>query len=241
MIEIKNLTVKGILKNINLNIKSGEITTIVGANGSGKTTLVKAICSLISYDGNIESSEKKTLVFQNPDVQFVRSSVIDDMAFGLENLNLPKDKMDELINKLSRTFNIEDIIDEEISNLSGGQKQVIAILDNLILSPDILILDEAFEMLDFEKKEALNKFIIQYVKEKNIVCINISHDEDIVPYSDRIIGLKDKSILFDCNVDDFYENDNLLNDLGFKKPIYKKINKNMKSFNELEEFLCSLD
>ncbi len=238
MLKVSNLNVKNILNDVNINFNKKEITSIVGKNGSGKTTLVKAICSLIEFQGEINVKDKEiSLIFQNPDIQFVKNIVEDDIAFGLENINTPKDKMINQINEYANKFGISDLLKRNISSLSGGEKQKIALVSNLILKPKVLILDEAFEMLDARSKLKAMSFVKKIVKEENIICINITHDNDILNFSDRIVGIKDKQIDFDLNIKEFYDSVYSY-DYGFFKPLIREVT---NKYDTLEELICNLD
>ncbi len=238
MLTVTNLKVTNIIKNINISCEKGEITSIIGKNGSGKTTIIKSICNLIDYEGNIDIDSKEIgLIFQNPDVQFVKNIVEDDLAFGLENLNTPKEEMLKKISYYANEFDIEHLLKRNVSSLSGGEKQKIALLANLILDPKVLILDEAFEMLDARSKVKMMSFIKKIVKEKNIVCINITHDDKIINFSDNIVALHKGEVDFNLKIEEFYNSKKCLK-YGFNIPLVKKIS---NKYNTLEELLCNLN
>ncbi len=238
MLTVSNLKVKNIINNVNISFKKGEITSIIGKNGSGKTTIVKSICGLIDYEGDIDINSKEiALIFQNPDVQFVKNIVEDDLAFGLENLNTPKEEMIKKINYYANEFDIKHLLKRNVSSLSGGEKQKIALLANLILDPKVLILDEAFEMLDARSKVKMMSFIKKIVKEKNIICINITHDDKIINFSDNVVAINKGEIDFNLKVEDFYNNEKC-SKYGFNIPLVRKIS---NKYNTLEELLCNLN
>ncbi len=237
MLKVSNLNVKDILKDINISFEAGEITSIIGSNGSGKTTLVRAIASLIEFTGDINlKTNDISLVFQNPDVQFVKNIVEDDLAFGLENIKTSKKEMKEKIYSYSKEFNIEHLLKRNISSLSGGEKQKVALISNLILDPKVLILDEAFEMLDARSKVEMMVFIKKIVKKRKIICINITHDNRIINFSDTIVGINSGEIDFKLSFDSFLNSKESFK-YGFKKSIVHKIT---NDFDDLEEFLCHL-
>ena len=143
------------LDHVSLSIESGKYYSIIGHNGSGKSTLAKLIMGLLSpkegnivifgeklNDDNISKLRKRIgIVFQNPDNQFIGSTVRDDIAFGLENRQVPHEDMDAIIDEFSKKVHMEKFLDKEPSNLSGGQKQRVAIAGVLAMRPGIIILD----------------------------------------------------------------------------------------------------
>ena len=172
-VEVKNLSYsyspesEPVLKNVSLEINKGEYVSIVGHNGCGKSTLCKLLIGLyeknsgdIIIDGlslnreNLSSIRKKVaIVFQNPDNQFIGATVEDDIAFSLENDNVPRDQMVSLVKEYATKVGMENFLSKEPSYLSGGQKQRVALADALVRNPEILILDEATSMLEPNGKQ----------------------------------------------------------------------------------------
>ncbi len=213
IIQMKNVSFEyqqdqPVLENINLNIKKGEWLTILGHNGSGKSTLSKLLIGLLKPNqgeiivDNILLSRETIqdvrkhigIVFQNPDNQFVGVTVRDDIAFGLENLQVPRNEMVERIEKYAHKVNMAEFLNKEPHNLSGGQKQRVAIAGILAMQTDIIIFDEATSMLDPKGR----KMILEYMKQLNaegVTIITITHDMKESVLSDRIVVLKNGKIL----------------------------------------------
>lgn len=208
LIEIKNLTFgyndeKTVIKNISFNIEKGSYTAIIGHNGSGKSTLAKLMSGLlvankgeIIVDGlklneeNIYSiREKLGIVFQNPDNQFIGSTVRDDIAFGLENRQVPSENMEEIIQKYAQEVGVSHLLDKEPSALSGGQKQRVAIAGIMAMKPDILIFDEATSMLDPKGKKDIKALMSKIHKEEKFTVISITHDIEEVLLADDCLVL----------------------------------------------------
>ena len=177
LIEIKNVDysyndTRKAVDGITFDIEKGSYVTIIGHNGSGKSTLAKLITGLlpvkngsILIDGlevneqNISAIRKRLgIVFQNPDNQFIGSTVKDDIAFGLENKQVESADMEGIIGEYAEKVGLTEYLDYEPQNLSGGQKQRVAIAGILAMKPDIIIFDEATSMLDPKgKKEIKNR------------------------------------------------------------------------------------
>ncbi len=208
-LEIKNLSFAYdqehlVIDDISFAVEKGSFVCLLGHNGSGKSTLAKLIVGLLDKkDGQIffdgEEMDKKTikklqtktaLVFQNPDNQFIGSTVEDDIAFGLENRQFPHDKMQEEINLFADSVNMFDYLKKEPISLSGGQKQRVALAGALILRPEILILDEATSMLDPKGKSTVRKVIDRIHKENpELTIISITHDIDETLLADKVFIL----------------------------------------------------
>ena len=205
VIELKNVSFKydeeDVVKNVSLSIEKGSYTTIIGHNGSGKSTIAKLIMGLLEKNSgeiyvegmelNLENlyaiREKLGIVFQNPDNQFIGSTVRDDIAFGLENHCIPHEQMDPLILKFAEKVGMINYLDSEPTKLSGGQKQRVAIAGVLAMAFDVIIFDEATSMLDPQGKKEINELIDEIHREKNITIVSITHDIEEAVKSDYII------------------------------------------------------
>jgi energy-coupling factor transport system ATP-binding protein len=227
-----------VLKNISLNIPKGHFISVIGHNGSGKSTFAKIIMGLLEakegevtiFDTPLNEKNigdirlKLGIVFQNPDNQFIGSTVRDDIAFGLENRRIPPKDMDDIINNYASKVGMEAFLDKEPGNLSGGQKQRVAIAGVLALKPDILILDEATSMLDPKGKKEILALINDIKKEnKDLTIISITHNVEETLTSDEVIVFnKGEVYLYDkpCNI---FKNPAKLRDINLDIPFIYKI------------------
>lgn len=186
---------------VSFDINHGEYITIIGHNGSGKSTLSKIIIGVLRkqkgtiklFGETVTNKNVKHLrrhlgiVFQNPDNQFIGSTVRDDIAFGLENnLVNPKD-MPAIIDKVAKAVGMEKYLDHEPLWLSGGQKQRVAIASVLALEPNIIIFDEATSMLDPKGKREVKEIMLKLQEQRNKTIISITHDMDEIINADKII------------------------------------------------------
>lgn len=209
------------IENLSFCVEKGSYTCIVGANGSGKTTVSRLISGLLNSDkGDIfidgillngssvnEIRNYIGVIFQNPDNQYVATTLKEDIIFGLENHNVDPKMMDELVDKVAKECQVEDLLYKEPSAMSGGQKQKGAIAGILALEPKILILDEASSMLDPVSKRELNEMILKLQKEKDLTIISITHDANEVLNADQIIMLDKGNVVFDGDKEEFFRLD----------------------------------
>ncbi len=202
MIELKNLSHKYIdteysLKPFSLKLNRGEYISIVGSNGSGKSTLALILAGIIKdYEGEYLINDKKPtaskirktigILFQNPENQLIASIVKNDIAFGLENFNIPKEKMDMQIDNVLKNVGMLRFKELPISTLSGGEKQKIAFAGILALNFDVLIFDEVTSMLDEESAEKIMDIIKEQHKLGKTIIL-ISHKSKIIKRADRIV------------------------------------------------------
>ena len=213
------------VSNVSFNIEKGSYTTIIGHNGSGKSTIAKLLVGLLekkngtimiedlelNQDNLIKIRNKIGIVFQNPDNQFIGSTVRDDIAFGLENHCVEQKDMDPIINEYAAKVNMTDFLDSEPTHLSGGQKQRVAIAGVLAMHPDIIIFDESTSMLDPQGKDEIKKFIYHLHENKELTIISITHDIEEVSSSDHVIVMNDGKVVMDGKPDDvLYRTDELV-------------------------------
>lgn len=225
------------LSDVNLSINQGEWVSIIGPNGSGKSTLAKTINGLIApkagkitvgghelNDDNVWNIRQMVgMVFQNPDNQFVGSSVQDDVAFGLENLGIPRETMVERIRYALERVGMLEFADKEPARLSGGQKQRVAIAGIVALQPNIIILDEATSMLDPSGRQDVLQTVKDVKNQEDLTVISITHDIDEAVESDRIVVMKDGHIKQQGTPSEIFALGNDLIDLGLDLPFPEKL------------------
>ena len=199
------------LKGVSFSIEKGSFVALAGMNGSGKSTLAKLLNGLfvpnegdVLIDGLSTKDEKNTfeirkkagMVFQNPDNQMVATIIEDDIAFGPENIGVPRDEIIERVNSALEAVGMSEFRDRSASKLSGGQKQRIAIAGVLAMRPDILILDESTSMLDPNgRKDVMS--VAKSLNEQGITVINITHNMEEAALADRVIVLRKGRIAID--------------------------------------------
>lgn len=237
-IEVKNLTYRynenseDVLKDISFTVKSGEWIAIVGHNGSGKSTLARNLNGLLAptkgsiYIDDTELSEatvwdirrKIGIVFQNPDNQFVGATVADDVAFGLENRQVPYDEMHERVEAALASVHMTDYAKKEPARLSGGQKQRIALAGVIAVRPEIIILDEATSMLDPKGRQDILHIVQGLQQRTNNTVLSITHDLEEATLADRILVMDSGHLIATGTPREIFSQHELLRSAGLTLP-----------------------
>ena len=204
---------KFLFEHLNFEVEEGEFVAILGHNGSGKSTLARLCDGLLLADRGKISIFGKTIegkklydirkevgiVFQNPDNQTVASIVEDDVAFGAENIALPRDEIKERIDFALKAVGIEHLREATVSRLSGGQKQRVAIAGVLALKPKIMILDEATAMLDPRGRREIIQVVKKLHREEGITVLLVTHFMEEALLADRAIVMHEGKIVMNAS------------------------------------------
>lgn len=246
-IEVSNLSFSyteegNTIQDVSFSIPKGSYTTIIGHNGSGKSTIAKLIIGLLkAQSGTIrilgteltpetvyDLRSHVGIVFQNPDNQFIGSTVADDIAFGLENHCVPQEDMQALIEKSAASVGMSDFLQVEPTHLSGGQKQRVAIAGILAMTPDIIIFDESTSMLDPQGKASINAQIKRLHDEKNITILSITHDMEEVAQSQHVIVLNHGVVEMEGTPKEVFAQEAMLKKMQLDIPFALKFSKAMQ-------------
>lgn len=237
-IEVKNVSFSydergNILEDFSLNIEKGTFVAILGHNGSGKSTLAKLFNGLnipekgkVYVDGVDTSDEDKTieirnkvgLVFQNPDNQIVATIVEEDVAFGPENLGLPREEIRKRVDESLELVGMTEYLHHEPHKLSGGQKQRVAIAGILAMQPDCIVFDEATAMLDPRGRKDIMTIIKRLNRELKKTVILITHYMDEASQADRVVVINEGKKLVDGTPEDVFCQVELLKGVGLDVP-----------------------
>ncbi len=244
IINVKNITYqytdedqRPALKGVSFSINQGEWVAIIGPNGSGKSTLAKTINGLIEPDsgtvtvGGMPLNEKNVwsiremvgMVFQNPDNQFVGSTVQDDVAFGLENIGVPREDMIERVREALDKVNMLEFADREPARLSGGQKQRVAIAGIVALRPRIMILDEATSMLDPKGRAEVLRTVKEVKEQENLSVLSITHDIDEAAEANRVLVMRDGQMIQEGTPERIFSYGEKLIEMGLDLPFPERL------------------
>ncbi|HHV42450.1 energy-coupling factor ABC transporter ATP-binding protein [Vagococcus acidifermentans] len=225
------------LDDVSLKVFPNEWVALIGHNGSGKSTLAKTINGLILPDEGTITIKGKPLkeetiwdvrrtigmVFQNPDNQFVGSTVEDDVAFGLENQGIPREDMLQRVSQALEQVRMSEFSTKEPARLSGGQKQRVAIAGVIALRPDVIILDEATSMLDPQGRREVIETIEKIKEEENLTVISITHDIDEAANASRVLVMKQGTIIKEGTPEAIFSEGDKLIEWGLDVPFPEKL------------------
>ncbi|MBQ1445857.1 MAG: energy-coupling factor transporter ATPase [Solobacterium sp.] len=248
-VEVKNLIFSydgrtNAVEDVTFSVEPGAYCTIVGRNGSGKSTVAKLIAGLLDRKSGeiliegiplqksnlLELRSRIGIVFQNPDNQFIGSTVRDDIAFGLENHCVPQEEMDGIIERFASEVGMSRYLDSEPARLSGGQKQRVAIAGVLAMHPDILIFDEATSMLDPQGKDRIKQVIRDLHKDHALTILSITHDIEEVGMSDQVVLLDQGKLVMSDTPDAVFSSEERIRRTGLDVPFSLKLVKELRHY-----------
>ena len=222
-----------VINNLNLDFYEGQFTCVLGHNGSGKSTMAKLINALtiptsgqvvtFGYDTADENNEvnirrKVGMVFQNPDNQIVATIVEDDVAFGPENLGVPRE---EIRRRVDEALNVVDMYEyrrHEPHRLSGGQKQRVAIAGIIAMRTNCIVLDEPTAMLDPKGRREVMNALYKLKTDLGISVILVTHFMDEAVNADRVIVMNDGNVALDGTPSEVFRQTELLKSMGLTVP-----------------------
>ena len=231
------------VKGVDLEIRGGEFVVVLGRNGSGKSTLAKLLNGfLVPDEGTVTVNGVDTadddkifdvrstvgMVFQNPDNQMVASVIESDVAFGPENLGVPRDEIEERVTEALETVGMESYRTGSPNRLSGGQKQRIAIAAILAMRPKAIVLDESTAMLDPKGRREIMDTILKLQREKGMAVVLINHYMDEAIAADKIHIMNDGEIIASGTPREVFQNEAAIQRAGLELPVAAKVALNLK-------------
>lgn len=222
-----------VINNLNIDFYEGQFTCVLGHNGSGKSTMAKLINALLvpsggqvlsfgldtaDEDNEIDIRRKIGMVFQNPDNQIVATIVEDDVAFGPENLGLPREEIRKRVDDALKMVDMYDYRKHEPHRLSGGQKQRIAIAGIIAMQTQCIVLDEPTAMLDPKGRKEVMNALHKLKDELGITIILVTHFMDEAVKADRVVVMNDGEVKLDGTPVEVFKNSELLSSIGLSVP-----------------------
>lgn len=231
------------LKDVDLTIKQGKITAIIGETGSGKSTLVQHLNALLTptsgeiqiLDQKIIASEKIKdvkvlrkqvgLVFQFPEYQLFEESILKDIAFGPQNFGVTQEEAEKIAKDMLDLVGLpQDYLEKSPFDLSGGQKRRVAIAGILAMDPNVLVLDEPTAGLDPQGAKDMMSLFVKMNKEYHKTVLVVTHDmEHVLNYCDDVVVVKDGKIVQTCDVKEFFQSTKILEKLNIQPPMVIKV------------------
>jgi len=221
------------LAGLNLKIEPGQLVAIIGHNGSGKGTLVKLLTAVLyPTEGEIriegvpvngehqwDVRRKVSVVFQDPDNQLVMNRVEDDVAFGPENLGLPRDEISERVESSLEMLGLEDIGSRLIEDLSPGQKQRVAIAGALAMRPAFLVLDEPTSLLPVPVARRLISTVTDLSRAEGMGVLHVTHSMYEAVLFERVVVMDEGRVILDGTPAEVFGNVDRLREVGLDVPL----------------------
>lgn len=215
-----------VLRDINIHLKKGEKTALIGPNGSGKTTLFLLCCGVLPYkSGHIEINSKEvhykrfnpeiSYLFQSPDDQLFSSTIYDDVAFGPLNMGLTKDEIEVQVEKALKRVDSLHLSNKAPFHLSGGQKRMVAIASLLSMSPEVLLFDEPTANLDTRNKRKVIELINSMAETLFISSHNL---EFLLETCSRVILIDEGKIIKEGAIKEIMSDRELMIKHGLEMP-----------------------
>ena len=235
------------VKGLSLRIDEGEFVILMGPSGCGKTTLCYTIMGIIprvikaEVKGSIkvfdldpltasptDLAKYVTIVFQNPEMQLVTTSVYEEVAFPLENFGLPKDEIERRVREVLEVVGLSGLENRSPASLSGGQKQALAIASVLALRPRVIILDEPTSQLDPQGTKRVTDLILKLRREFDTTILAVEHRiEWAVEYVDRIVVMNEGRIVLEGDPKEVFSREIRPERAGFRPPQVSEIAYNL--------------
>ena len=231
------------LRDLNLEIEPGQLVAIIGHNGSGKSTLAKLLCAVlyptkgeILIDGvpvreenQWEVRRKVAVVFQDPDDQLVMNRVEDDIAFGPENLGLPREEIAERVRSSLEALGLVEIGGRLIEDLSPGQKQRVAIAGALAMRPRFLVLDEPTSLLPVPVAWRLISTVKDLNRREGMGVLHVTHSMSEAALFERVLVMDEGRLVLDGTPGEVFRYVERLREIGLDVPLAASLAHRLRS------------
>lgn len=226
------------LADINLEIHKGVHVAILGPNGCGKSTLAKHFNGLLlptqgevlvegmdtrNADLLLDIRQTVGMVFQNPDNQLVATTVLEEVAFGPENLGMPRELILARVTEALEMVRLTDYKDAGPHHLSGGQKQRLAIAGVIAMRPSVIVFDEPTAMLDPRGRQEVMQTLLKLNREEGITVVNITHFMEEAVLADRVVVMGEGKVVLDGPPREIFRHFQTLRDLHLDIPVMTEL------------------
>ena len=244
---------KNVFRNLSLNVKEGSFTTVLGLNGSGKTTLIKLILGLVRgnavvmYDGlpvtydNLKNFRREIgVVYDNMNQNFVAETVIDEIPFTLENINMPRDEIEKRVIDISNKLKIKKILEENPYSLNANDKWLVSLASALVINPKLLIIDNGFSGLNYKTLENVLKVLSEY-KENGMTVLCATNDVEEALYGDMVIVLDEGKAILNGSIEEVFREEEVFDEIGLELPFVVSLSSKLKLYNLIKHNYYNLE
>lgn len=241
-----------LFKNLSFHLKKGSFTTIVGSIGSGKTTLVNMLLGFVDVEGSIvvdgldlfknkkKICEQIGMVLENPEEIFVAITVMDEIAFRLENQNKPKQEIYEKVNEMVHLLQIEHLLEKNPKQISASEKTLVALASALIINPKILIIDGTLQYLEEKEKKKIFE-ILKLKNEQGMTIINFTSTLEESLYGKDILLLHNGNIIKHDKKEVLLKEEHLLKKIGLEIPFLVDLSIRLMYYGVLDHIIFDMD
>lgn len=242
-----------VIKNLNMNVKTGSITTLVGNTGGGKTTLVKLIAGLLNGEGEIKILgnpiafrdvtylKEIGVVLGNPFDNFVARTVVEDLVFPLENLQMKKEEIEKYLDDIVQYFHIESLLELDPMELTCEDAAIVALASALVTKPRVLILDDAFAKIGAFKKKKIMRILKDMNRRFHLTILNVTHDINEVMNGTDAILLYNGEIVLSGPVLEFIENEKELKKYHYELPKIVDLSNRLRYYNVIDHTILDMN
>lgn len=258
ILEIKNLNhsyqSKKVIDNLSLSIEEGSFTSIVGGNKSGKTTLIKLICGLLDSKDSIvarytyvdnkrihDNSKFFGVTFSDGNNKFLFTDVYKEMVFPLENLNIQINEIEKKVLSIAKDFGNTKLLDKKIEDLTNSEKQELLIMISLLHDPKVLLLDNAFSMMNKKTKDKVLKVLRKFINEKKLTVILATTNLEEIIDSDYTYVLNSGSIVMEGMPLSILKEEKVLNRVGLELPFMIDLSLKLEFYELITEEITDID
>lgn len=257
IVEIKNLrfsyeSEEVVIKNIDFEVKTGTITTLIGNTGGGKTTLVKLLLGLLKGTGNIQllgqSNPQNNLVTMreigavigNPKQNFVTNTVLHDLVFPLENLQMKQEEIDKYLSDIVKEFEIDELLTKHPQELNTEEAAIVSIATALVTKPKLLILDDVFTKISAIWKKKIYRILKKWNQLYQLTILNVTHDIEDCLFGKQLCVLHQGEIVLNIKTSELASYEKELKQYHYTLPFMVELSEKLKYYNVIDHTILDM-